>query len=147
MIILHSEYSEESREFVRKYGEGNTVLTYPECLNYYKTISAFPSVVVEVPAYNFPDTTIGALDVYQCDSTSCEWYFCTQDLCGCNPFCEDSTCYKCAEAKLVNVEPEYVIPSHNVEGYTEIMRAPQTWTEVENYVNFVNKRAVDNPYI
>lgn len=49
MIILHNQHDKDSRDFVNKYGEGHIVLEYPECLNYYSNISAFPSVVVTLP--------------------------------------------------------------------------------------------------
>jgi hypothetical protein len=58
MIILHSQHDEKSRRFVEKYGEGNEVLSYPECVQRFPYIRAFPSVIIDVPAYHVPAGTI-----------------------------------------------------------------------------------------
>lgn len=54
MIILHSQHEEYSRNFVEKYGEGNEVIPYPECVKRFPCIRAFPSIIVEVPAHHVP---------------------------------------------------------------------------------------------
>jgi hypothetical protein len=48
MIILHNPLDADSRAFVEQYGEGNTVLEYPDCVAQYPMIAAFPSVVYAV---------------------------------------------------------------------------------------------------
>lgn len=60
-IILHNPHDRLSREFVNTYKEGNTVLNYPECVQSFPYISAFPSVVVDLPEktileYTIPET-------------------------------------------------------------------------------------------
>lgn len=62
MIILHNPFSRKSREFIEANREGNTILEYPNCVQQYPNISAFPSVVVEMPektiqAYTIPSYT------------------------------------------------------------------------------------------
>lgn len=54
MIILHSQHDEASRKFVELYGEGNTVIPYPECVKRFPWIRAFPSVIIDVPAHSIP---------------------------------------------------------------------------------------------
>ena len=54
MIILHNELDKTSRDFVESCHEGNVVLNYPDCVKQFPYISAFPSVVVEVPSYKIP---------------------------------------------------------------------------------------------
>lgn len=49
MIILNNPLDKASRDFVSQYGAEHTVLQYPECVDQYPYISAFPSVVVDVP--------------------------------------------------------------------------------------------------
>lgn len=46
MIILHNPLDKASRDFVASYGAGHEVLEYPDCVQRYPYISAFPSVVV-----------------------------------------------------------------------------------------------------
>lgn len=46
--------------FVEKYGEGNTVLSYPECVSTYPNVSAFPSVIVEMPEKTIEGYTVPA---------------------------------------------------------------------------------------
>jgi hypothetical protein len=60
MIILHNPYDKYSREFVEQYAviKGAQVLVYPNCMEQYPNVSAFPSVVVEYPAYNVPEQII-----------------------------------------------------------------------------------------
>lgn len=59
MIILHSEHDKTSRDFVEKYGHGNTVLSYHESISTYNSIQGFPSVIVTVPAYyQQPENTV-----------------------------------------------------------------------------------------
>ena len=50
MIILHLSSARNSREFVDKYGNENTVITYPDFLGLY-SVSACPSVVINEPSY------------------------------------------------------------------------------------------------
>lgn len=100
MIILHSPFDKASRDFVEAYGEGHTVLEYPECVNQFPNISAFPSVVIEVPAYKTEDT-VG--------------------------------------------ENEEFSPGINIPNYTELLRCPANWQEVEDYISMVNQRAIDSP--
>lgn len=49
MIILHNPHDKISREFVENYGQNCQILEYPECLNTFPNISAFPSVVLDIP--------------------------------------------------------------------------------------------------
>ena len=51
MIIYHSQHDKNSRDFITKYGDGHTVYDYPSCIEQCNTISSFPSIVIEVPAY------------------------------------------------------------------------------------------------
>lgn len=46
MIILHNPLDKASRDFVAAHGAGHEVLEYPDCVQRYPYISAFPSVVV-----------------------------------------------------------------------------------------------------
>jgi hypothetical protein len=46
MIILHNPLDKVSRDFVASHGAGHTILEYPDCVQRYPYISAFPSVVV-----------------------------------------------------------------------------------------------------
>ena len=62
MIILHNYMSKASREFVAAYGEGNTVISWYEggreawiAAGGTDKVSAFPSIVVDMPAYKVPE--------------------------------------------------------------------------------------------
>jgi len=46
MIILHNPLDKASRDFVAAHGAGNEIMEYPDCVQRYPYISAFPSVVV-----------------------------------------------------------------------------------------------------
>lgn len=59
MIILHSQHEEASRAFVEAYGEGNTVIPYPECVKRFPWIRAFPSVILEVGEHSVPRGWLG----------------------------------------------------------------------------------------
>jgi hypothetical protein len=54
MIILHSQHDERSRKFVEQFGEGNEIISYPECIRRFPWIRAFPSVILDVPAHSVP---------------------------------------------------------------------------------------------
>lgn len=54
MIILHSQHEKASRDFVERFGNGNEVIPYPECVQRFPWIRAFPSVILDVPAHNVP---------------------------------------------------------------------------------------------
>lgn len=54
-IILNNQHDKVSRDFVNLYGDGKTILNYPNCLEYFQSISAFPSVVIKVPPYRIPE--------------------------------------------------------------------------------------------
>jgi hypothetical protein len=45
MIILHNPHDKASRDFVDQHGAGMQVLEYPDCIQQFPQISAFPSVV------------------------------------------------------------------------------------------------------
>lgn len=46
MIILHNPLDKASRDFVAAHGAGHEIMEYPDCVQKYPYISAFPSVVV-----------------------------------------------------------------------------------------------------
>lgn len=54
MIILHSHHEKQSRRFVELYGKNHQIIEYPECVNYYPRISAFPSVIFFIPTHRIP---------------------------------------------------------------------------------------------
>ena len=62
MIILHNHMSKASREFVATHGEGHTVISWYEggreawiAAGGTDKVSAFPSIVVDMPAYKVPE--------------------------------------------------------------------------------------------
>lgn len=116
MIILHSEHDKASREFVSLYGEGHTVLNYQESIQNYSNISAFPSVVINVPAHIVPEQYIEEeiMEAY----TDPEGNY--------------------HEAQTI---PAHTIPSYAVEAHTELMRMPSTMQEAIDYQNKVNSLA------
>ena len=68
MIILHNHLSKVSREFVEAYGTGNTVISWYEggreawiAAGGTDKVSAFPSVIVDVPEHVIPER-LGAND-------------------------------------------------------------------------------------
>ncbi len=91
MIILHNPEDKASRDFVEQHGSGHTVLSYPDCVAQYPYISAFPSVVVDVPA---------TLAVDEAGQPTSE-----------------------------------VIPAHY-----ELVRMPETWSDVDAYLTEVTAR-------
>ena len=59
MVILHNQHDKASREFVDRYGAGNEVIPYPECVQRFPWIRAFPSVILDVPAHHVPSGWFG----------------------------------------------------------------------------------------
>lgn len=55
MKLLHNDLDKNSRDFLEKYrNEFEEILNYPECLEKYPYISAFPSIVFNIPARYVP---------------------------------------------------------------------------------------------
>ena len=66
MIILHNSHARESREFVAAHRAGATVYDWYEggreewwALGGTDKVSAFPSVIVDVPAFTVPARVVG----------------------------------------------------------------------------------------
>ena len=55
MIILHNPFDKQSRDFIDRYGRGNQIIEYPECVTYYPRISKFPAVVIIIPEHRIPE--------------------------------------------------------------------------------------------
>ena len=132
MIILHNQHDKDSRDFVEKYGEGNTVIEYPECVEQYIYISAFPSVVIDVPAYYQPEQT--TIVTGGSGGTG-----------GCAD-CPDSTSIV-GDTTSVIIEAEY-----NVKDHQEIRRFSDDpcdidafWKDIQDYIAMVKERATNNP--
>jgi hypothetical protein len=124
MIILHNQHDKDSRDFVEKYGEGNEIIDYPKCVELYPNISAFPSVVIEVPAYHVPAQTIHALDEQG------------------NQIMDDEG----------NPVPPFELSAKNIEGQVEIFRFIDDpcdpdlfWTDIQDYIELITERAQNNP--
>ena len=120
MIILHNQHDKDSRDFVEKYGQGNEVIEYPECIEHYPNISAFPSVVIDVPEYTTPAQKIPALD---------------QD--GNAIIGEDG-----------NPIPPFEVPETTIPAHIEIFRSKDDpcdpdvfWGEIQDYLTLINERA------
>ncbi len=63
MIILHNSLDKESRDFVSAHGSGATVYDWYKggreafwALGHTHGVSAFPSVIVDIPSYRTPPT-------------------------------------------------------------------------------------------
>ncbi len=54
MIIFHNPEDKDSRNFVEKYGQGHTVMLMNDPRRYAYPISAFPSVLADVPEHVRP---------------------------------------------------------------------------------------------
>lgn len=105
MIILHSQHEKGSREFVEEYQKDHEIFNYPECIQVYPNISAFPSVLIFIPGYTLPDEIMSR---------------------------EDGT--------------QFTIDGMSEEDHSYAYPAPKNMEEVEEYVKFVNQRALDHPY-
>lgn len=122
MIILHNQHDKDSRDFVDKYGDNNQIIEYPECVEKYVYISAFPSVVIDVPAYYQP----------------------SQELTFQVPI-EDSTSGDTTSSTII-------IPEYNISDHIEIRRFSTDpcdidafWQDIQDYIKTVNDRAITNP--
>lgn len=123
MIILHSPHDKDSRDFVEKYGKDNIILNYPECLDSYPNISAFPSVVIDVPAYHRPSEII-----FMKDENGDDIY--------------DN------EGSPISFTHE----AENIDSYVEIYRSIEDpcdpdkfWNDIQDYIKMINERAKNNP--
>lgn len=120
MIILHNQHDKDSREFVEKYGSGNTIIEYPECVEKYTYVSAFPSVIIDVPAYYY--------EFILEDTTS------TTDI---TVIPNDTTTI----SEGVNIDAvQQVFRSIN-----DPCNPDDFWKEIQDYILFVNNRAKENP--
>ena len=121
MIILHNQYDKDSRDFVEKYGVDNIIISYPDCVEQYPNISAFPSVVLEYPNYYQPEIFIDPI------------------------MDEDGNILKDPDGN--NLEGQ-IIPEHNVKAHNIVYRfltdpcdIDQFWNEIQmNLLDIEEKR-------
>lgn len=73
MIVLHNPLERQSRDFVELYCEGHTVLEYPDCVEQYPAIRAFPSVVLPLPERFVPRETL--VTTADGDTTELHWWW------------------------------------------------------------------------
>lgn len=118
MIILNNQHDKNSRDFVSKYGIGQIVYNYPECIDHYSCISSFPSVVVLVPAY------------YQELETEEIMNEETNEI----------------EEIIIN-EPGNRQETYEIIGFYEEIHEniDNFYNEVITYINVVNQRGIDSP--
>ena len=125
MIILHNQHDNDSRDFVEKYGKDNIVISYPECVEQYSNISAFPSVVLEYPDYYQPEIFIDP------------------------PLDEDGNVLKDVDGNDFVGE---IIPEHNVKSHIVIYRfltdpcdIDEFWKEIQDHLAVIEEKKIKYP--